>query len=282
MTTKLINIFMVMAFWSFLGSTSPEGQINDLEKFRLKGKVKSILETKYAIPDKSDKTVDKKVLYQKFTLFDANGYEQQRKLYKDGSEYLYSNFISGIDGKQLEMNEFLPDGTLNLNVKYAFDDKGNWSEAVYAWSEDRVIGELCEAYDYYFEIIQNEIFYTVRYKYEYRGFCTEESFIKADSSLSFKLTAKYDFKGNKLESAYFRGNEMLSWVTKYSYDRYDNLVESKVFKSNRIAVSSKYKYKFDDTGNWISRSEDREVFVNIFTAGLNPSDMLTEREIEYY
>ena len=120
------------------------------------------------------------------------------------------------------------------------------------------------------------------YKSEYRGYCIEENYLKADSSLSFKFVAKYDFRGNKLESGYYHGNDRLSWMSKYKYDRYDNLIESRVYKSNRIAVLSEYKYKFDAVGNWVIRNEEREVHVNILTAGLERANTVTERKIEYY
>lgn len=282
MTAKLIHIITILAIGSSLAFVNPDGHLNDLEKYRLKGKVKSIMETKYAIPDKSGKSDVNKVLYQKLISFDMNGYVEEIILYNNSAVFLDAKFTSRGDGVQLGMKEYLPDGSENLQVEYILDEKDNRSEASYSWVEDRIIGELCEMYDYYYEILQNELFNLVKYKYDYRGYCTQEDYLKADGTLSFRLASKYDFKGNKLESAYFRGNEMLSWVTKYTYDRYDNLVESRVFKSNRIAVLSKYKHQFDDTGNWVSRKETREVYVNILTAGLNTSDMLTERVIEYY
>ena len=88
--------------------------------------------------------------------------------------------------------------------------------------------------------------------------------------------------GNRLESAYFHGNGRLSWLTKCKYDRYNNLIESRVYKSNRIAVLSRYNYRFDATGNWVVRNENRKVYVNILTAGLERANTVTERIIEYY
>ena len=85
-----------------------------------------------------------------------------------------------------------------------------------------------------------------------------------------------------MELSYFKGNGHLSWISKYKYDRYDNLVESRLFKSNRIAVFSTYKYQYDAVGNWVVQREEREVYVNILTAGLERADMVTERTIEYY
>lgn len=283
--SKNFTLLVLLAFFSLLsssGQVSPEGTLNDLEKYRLKGKVKSVMETKYALAGSSANKKDQEVIYQRLIRFDMNGYEQESILYKNEQEFLIKKFNSGSDGIPFEMNEYLPDGSLNLNVKFITDDKGNQTEAYYSWSENRLIGEICEQSDYYYEILQNDIFTRVTYNYEYRGYCTEQSFFTPDSALSFRLTAKYDFRGNRLESAYFKGNELLSWITKYKYDRYDNLIESSVFKSNRIAVYSKYKHQFDMMGNWTSREEKREVTVNIFTAGINQSDMLTERTIEYY
>jgi len=260
----------------------PTLEINDLERLYLKGKVRSVMEIKYAINNKSGKSGNNEIIYKKLTLFDENGYENEIRLYHDKAEYLISRFVPGLDGKPAEKNETLPDGTLNLNVNYHYNEKGFLSEAFYNWSENRITGEMCEQYDYYDDILQNEIFNRVEFQSDYRGYCTEEKFITSGGGISFIIASKYDFRGNRLESAYLKGNGMLSWMTKYKYDRYDNLIESRVFKSNRAVVESEYKYQFDDTGNWVTRKEKREVYVNILTAGINTADMLTERTIEYY
>lgn len=274
---KALYLFVVL-----IGFHLPADDLNDLEKNRLKGSVRSVMETKYAIEKKQDAELGRKILYQKLTIYNRAGYIDEIALFRDGKEYLKSKYLSGSDGKPFEMHEFHPDGTLNLKVIYTYDEKEMISEAVYNWSENRVVGEICEMVDYYDDILKNELFTEVQYVYEYRGYCTEETFFKPDGNLSFKLTAKFDFRGNQLESSYFHANSLLSWMTKYQYDRYDNLIESRVFKSNRIVVQSEYKYTFDYTGNWLTRKEKRAVEVNILTAGLNQSDMMTERSIEYY
>jgi hypothetical protein len=273
---SLVNLGLLFNLFS----SDPE--FNDLMKFRLKGSVKSVMETRYTLEGKGKNAVKDKTIFQKYTAFDQFGFESESILYNNGEEYLITKYIFGREGKQSEMNQYQKDGRLNLGVTYKYDEDTLRSEAIYNWSEDRIVGDVCEIYDYYYDIILNEIFTKVSYKYEYRGYCTEENYIKPDSGISFKITSKYDFRGNRLESAYFRGDGILSWITKYSYDRYDNMVESRVFKSNRIAVLSEYKYQFDEKGNWTTRREEREVYVNILTAGLEQADILTERTIEYY
>jgi hypothetical protein len=191
-------------------------------------------------------------------------------------------FIFGAHGKQAEMNEYHPDGTLNLNVIYQYDNKGFRTKAIYNWTENRLIGEICEKTDYYYVILQNDLFNKIIYENEYRGYPLREFYLKPDSSLSFKFDMKYDFRGNKTVSAYYHASGHLSWITKYKYDRYDNQIESRVFKSNRVAVESYFKYKFDEAGNWISRFEERKVYENILTAGLLKENTITERTLEYY
>lgn len=275
-------IVFSLLIYGLVSFMSPIPDINDLERYRLKGNVKSVMETKYSLPGEELNATQEKIVYQKNTMFDPDGYETETILFNQGKEYLISKYLSGPEGKQLEMSEYNPDGTLNLLITYNYDDKGNKIEAIYHWGEDHKIGEICENTDYYFEIIQNEIFTRILYTNEYRGYCTEEEYVKSDNSLSFKFIYKYDIHGNRLESGYYHGNGRLSWMKKYKYDRYNNLIESRLFKSNRIAVFSTYEYQFDEAGNWISRKEKREVHVNILTAGLDRNDMLTERIIEYY
>jgi len=261
--------------------TSPFGK-NDLEKYRLKGKVKSVMEYKYTLGEKEDSAQKGKILYQKYMMFDLDGYETESSLFENGMESLTSKYLFNSDGKQVEMNEYKRGGILNLTVTYKYDNKGFRSAAYYSWAENQAIEEIGDKPDNNFAIDQNDVFTKVIYKNEYRGFCTEENYLKADSSLSFKITAKYDFRGNKMESCYLHRNGRLSWRTKYKYDRYDNLIESRVYKSNRIAVISTYKHQFDAAGNWVVRKEFRKVQVNILTEDLDRENTITERVIEYY
>ena len=278
----VLLLFSLASSGLFVSVFIPVPKFTDLDKYRLNGKVKSVREIKYALANEENTAMRDKVLFQKNTFFDINGYETQSTLFKNGNEYLLSKYLMGPNSKQAEMNEYNPDGTLNMHVSYKYDDKEFRSEAIYNWSDNRQIGEKAENTDYFYEIINNDLFVKVVYKNEYRGYCLEEKYLKADSTLSFMFSYKYDFNGNRLESAYFHGNERLSWLTKYKYDRYNNLIESRVFKSNRIAVISNYKHEFDAAGNWIIRKEDRHVNVNILTAGLDRANTVTERIIEYY
>jgi hypothetical protein len=266
----------------FIGFTVPVYELNDLGKYRLKGKVKSVMEIKYTAGEKADSAQKGKLMYQKYILFDINGYETESSLFESGNEYLTSKYIFGADGKQVEMNEYNSDGSLNVHVTYKYDNKGFRSQADYTWAENWKMGEIDKNTDYYYEVLQNDIYTKVMYKNEYRGYCIEETYLKADSSLSFRFVFKYDARGNKLESSYYHKSGRLSWKTKFIFDRYDNMIESRVFKSNRIAVLSKYKYQFDSAGNWVVRTEDREVQENILTSSLEKDNTVTERVIEYY
>jgi hypothetical protein len=275
----LIPLFLLALFQ---GGTIPKKGITDLEKYRLKGKVKSMMETRYTVGEGADSLTKDKILYQKYTEFNYAGYESSYILYKDGKPSLSGNFLFGPEGWQTGLDEYRADGTLNAHVVYFYDTKGFRVKARYRWGENREIGDLAENTDYYFEILNSDLFTIVVYKNEYRGFCLQEDYLRADSTLSFRFVSRYDFHGNKTESSYLHGNEHTSWITKNNYDLYDNLIESKVFKSNRIAVETKYTYQFDGQGNWMVMREDRNVNLNILTEGLEKADMLSERSIQYY
>lgn len=277
------SLIAAIVLAGLFGAGSPSGSgPTDLEKYRLKGAVRSVMETRYTLGESGDTNAPGNVIYQKYTAFDEKGYETETTMYREGKAFLVSRYIFGADGKQVEMNEYNADGSLNAQVLYSYDDKGHRTRADYRWAENRQIGDFYENTDYYYEILTNDLYTKVIYRNEYRGYCTEEHYLRADSTLSFKFISKYDFRGNKVESGYYHGSGRLSWMTKNKYDKYDNLVESRVYKSNYIAVLTHYAYQFDDTGNWTVRNEDREVHVNILTAGLVRGDMVTERKIEYY
>jgi hypothetical protein len=266
----------------FQGSINPGKGITDLEKYRLKGNVKTIMETMYTVGKGADSLTRGGILYQKYTEFNYDGYETSFILYKNEQPNLYGNYIFGPEGWQIGLKENRSDGRLNSQVTFFYDPKGFKVKAKYRWGEDREIVDFEENTDYYFEILNNDIFTIVVFKNEYRGYSVQEDYLRSDSTLSFRFKYRYDFRGNKLECAYFHGDEHLSWMTKYEYDRYDNMIGSRVFKSNHIAVNSTYNYQFDALGNWTYRKEYREVFENILTSGLEKSDIVTEREIKYF
>jgi hypothetical protein len=277
---NVCRIFLLALFT--LAFNIPVEKLTDLERHRLIGRVKSVMEIKYTLTEKKANAPKDKIVYQKFTKYDENGYMIENIIFVANVEYLISRFTMGADGKPSGWNETTADGTRNLAVNYQVNEKGIIAEAIYEWEDDYKLGAICEYADYYNELIQNELFTKIIYTTEYRGYITGENFIKADGSTSFSLSSKYDPNGNRLELSYFKGDGHLSWISKYKYDRYNNLLESRLFKSNRIAVQSMYKHQFDETGNWVMRREERQVYVNILTAGLERADMVTERTIEYY
>ena len=277
------NIFVALFLaLLFIDSSDPEKGITDLEKYRLKGSVKSVMETLYTLAEGGDSTAKDKILFQKLTLFNEDGYESGYTLYMNGQPYLVADYVFDPAGYQAEKNEYHSDGSLNVHVVYKYDEKGYRIRADYFWGEEREIGDFARNTEYYYEILNSDVYTKAIFKNEYRGFCTEEYYLRPDSTLSFKFISKYDFHGNKLETGYFHGSGRLSWMTKNKYDRYDNMIESRVYKSNRIAVITNYTYQFDAIGNWTYRKDQREVHVNILTEGLERADMVDERLIEYY
>ena len=275
-------VFSIFVFGVLIGLTATANQINELEKLKLRGKVKSLMEIKYSVVEEVDSLVNDTIISQKYTVFNESGHKTEAIIYRNGSEIASSKCLFGAFGKQVELNEYDQYGTLYLTIAYKYDDKGYRIEANYDWSGQRRYDENMQERDIGFEVLDENPFIKVTYKNDYRGFCTEEKYLKADGSLSFKYTHKYDFKGNKLEKNYFNSSGKLIWRTTYRYDRNNNMKESKLYRDNRIAVKSTFKYQCDASGNWVSRLEEREVHRNILTAHLDSGSILIERKIEYY
>jgi len=257
-------------------------KMTDLERLGVKGKVRLILETKYIIFDEGGDNVQDKIILSKQTIYNPDGYEAGIITYQNGEIASSSHYVFDGEGKQTELKEYKPDGTLRHTVTYKYDDKGFRTEAVFQWVEQQFYDNNREKSEHVFEIFERNMYSRVLYLNDYRGLPLEENYFRDDGTLSYRYISKYNVFGNKTAMTYINSGGRTSWVTKFKYDRYQNLTEGKVFKSNRTAVSSKFSYKYDLYGNWISRYEKREVVDNVLTTHIERGDYLTEREIEYY
>ncbi|MBW6460798.1 MAG: hypothetical protein K0B08_09510 [Bacteroidales bacterium] len=280
MVNKFI-FFLTVIMICFSFQTSAQ-KMTDLERLGVKGKVHSILETKYTILEESADMVRDKAILSRLTIFNPDGYESEVTTYENGKIASTSHYFFDGEGKQAEMKEYKPDGTLRHTVTYNYDDKGFRTEAVYHWVEQRFYDNNRERTEHVFEIFERNMYSRVVFLNDYRSLPLEENYFRDDGNLSYRYINKYDVFGNKTVMTYINPGGRTSWITKYKYDRNQNLLEGRVFKSNRTAVSSKFTSQYDLNGNWISRYEKREVVDNILTTQIERGDYLTEREIEYY
>jgi hypothetical protein len=273
---------LIIGCLMFFGFTFQEKKTNDLDRLRLKGPVKSMQETWSSETGDGEQGNNSEITYKKVSRFNIDGYESQTTIYKEGNVYSQVRFSFDTAGNPAGLREFTPAGTLWLTVSYKLDDEGYKTEASYNWPEKRGYDELREKSEQLYEVLDRHPWDQVLYKNDYRGFPLEEKYLKSDGDMLFKFSYRYDFKGNKVEMTYYNFRGHTSWETKDKYDWYGNLVESTVYKSNRVAAKSVYAYAFDVYGNWVTRTEKREVEVNILTASLKAGTFVIRRDFEYY
>ncbi len=256
--------------------------LTDLDVLRLKGPVRSVMETKYLTQTADTATVADSVIFKKYTEFDPNGFEQYSAIYETGKLAQTSVYTFGPDGKQAMMEEFNADNSLHCRIAFTYNEKGFRTQADYDWVEQRGYDDNLIKNDYVFVIFEYYPYNRIVYEHEYRGYVTQEEFVQSGGQVIYTYKHRYDARGNKISMIYFNASGHTSWVTKYKYDRYDNLIESNVYKNNYIALETEYNYRFDDTGNWTVRHEKRNVHRNILTVSILEGNILTEREISYY
>ncbi len=278
---KRLSLIILLGALCAGSFAQPKG-VSDLQKMKLKGPVRSVMEWKFLMADTSLSMLSDSLMHQKYTQFDPNGYEMEWKQFENGSVSRYAENIFGNNEKQSVQRQYNPDGSLYCEITYSYDKREFILEANYDWVEQRGYEENLIKNDFVFVIFEFYPYNKVLYENEYRGYVTREEFVQAGDRLFYTYEHRYDARGNKISMTYFNASGHTSWVTKYKYDRYDNLIASSVFKNSYIALETEYDYQFDEAGNWISRREKRKVYRNILTQSILDGNILTEREITYY
>lgn len=181
--------------------------------------------------------------------------------------------LFNLDGKKIEENEYIPDGTLA-------------NRTVYLYQKDRLI-----EYNNYDS--QGILFGTGKYSYKEDGELARLNYKSSDGTFNWSEAYKHDAQGNVIEVTRFKLEEVIDSKEVYSFDEYDNLSSSTYYKKGELIAKNNYnynaegdftelnysddsvfsyKYNYDEKGNWIKQI----VFENE-----NPSGVLT-REIEYF
>lgn len=259
------------------GLTNPYSGSTDLEKMKLNGAVRSLMEINYELMDGPDSTARGPLIHQEQTLFDREGLAVEKVIYENGIALTVLKFLFDSAGNRILLREFDREGNPNLTVYYSNNEKGHRVREDYVWADYEP-----EKEGFGFEVTDRPVYNRVMLRNDYRGYVIEERYFHPDSTLAFMFSYKYDFKGNKEEMNYYDSDERLRWRKTYKYDRYNLLVESRMFKDNRVAIKSVFSYEFDEYRNWVRRWERKIVYKNIYTPFLDTRSVITSREIDYY
>jgi hypothetical protein len=272
----VLGVFVFM-FAAFVEEDEPVKRTTDLERMKLKGAVRSLMITSYYINVDSESGERDTLIKQEQTFFDRTGQIYEVVHYENGIAGSISKFLFDSAGRQLLQREYDLGGNLIANITYKFDDRGYRAWAHYEWPDFDPDDD-----DFGFEATTRQPYNSIVYKNDYRGFCTEEQYLRPDKSQFCRYEHDYDFRGNKSEMNYYNANDRHSWRKTYKYDK-DNLVElSRMYKDNRIVLRSDYSYEFDTAGNWTKKTEYRKIYYNIYSSLLKKGDIVTNRKIDYY
>ena len=268
---------MAVFFTGFHGFYSPPMNVTDLEKRKLKGKVRSVMVIDHFIK-KNDQTGETDtIVTQELTLFDQHGNIYEVVKYKNGIASTISKYLFDSVGRQLLLREYERDGTLKMTVTYKFNNKGHRISAEYSWPDYDPDDD-----DFGFEVDDKHPYTTIIYNNDYRGYCVEEKRLEEDGSLYCRFVYDYDFKGNRSEMNYYNSDNDHTWRKVYKYNFNNLLKQSRTYKDNRIVLRADYTYDFDEQGNWIKRTERRHLYHNIYSSFFEKGDVVTNRRIEYY
>jgi hypothetical protein len=270
-----------------INTNSQNSNNNDLSRYGLMGKVKSLRTVKYEVLGTYKAIKKGKALADKYTdgsnslvRFDKQGYIVSGERYNsDGSLYLEYNYKYNKQYGHTDIIYKLSDGSITGKDKRKYDDNGNLIEVNHSCDST---GNNC---------------YKYIYKYDEKGRMIEHIQYNSFALLDTKYTYKYDDKDNLIEENYFTYNS--KGVTNhiketYKYDNKGNEIE-KIILHVDVNISKKLLSKYDKNNkvieeNWYnSEGPDSKSFYKysnnykkLKLKCFSEEDILTKMTIEKY
>lgn len=230
---------------------------NSLTKDGLKGKVKTIEETRYDVVEKFGELQKGSIRIKATYEYDENGNlnEQISSISNRAYGTTYTNKYNekgNLIGKNIVSDAL---GRSGCKFTYKYDENGNRIEEVFYDSTGR-------------------LYYETTSKFDEKGNQIEYVFFNPRENWKNKETYEYDKKGNQIGGNYYDSSGRLTNKITYKYDEKGNQIEFRYCNSDG-KLKNKYTYKyndFDKEGNWRKKVE----FTN------NKPTLIIEKKIEYY
>ncbi len=277
-----MHIKNVLITFFILSNLSLLCQVSDTKKDNLSGNVSSIRTTSVSIPTHGVNIGKRNEIVNKIVNYDTSGFILKISNYKKGTLFSYSVYDYDINNRLKNIHEYNGDNSLYLTIMYTSNEDGTIIIANYDRSLQKMYDTERNVVDVEFAQYYKKLFTKVIYTNDFKGYTTKGSYFTADSILSYKYLYEYDYKYNKTSIKYYNSSGNLSWRKRIKYNTDGNAKEIKLFESNRLALTSKFEYKFDQNNNWIKRTETRKLHDNFFADGLNDNTVITTRDIIYY
>jgi len=169
---------------------------NDLQRQRLKGRVKAVIDNEYNGSHDS-------LRYKSITKYGEDGNAIEFLTYTpSGVVASKTTFKYDDSGKIVEENRYKADGTLNVKATYKYDVKGN---KIVEYNHDA----------------SGTLFMTIYSKYDGKGNRIVKDSHNMFGSLFLKCNSKYDKEGLETESREFDSHQSLKYATTYDYEHKD-------------------------------------------------------------
>lgn len=306
---KIVTLALIMFSISIFAQKFESNEQTDLEVLNLKGKVKSISESRFETEIKNDKILKGKLKSMSVKYFNVKG-NDSIVIYQSAKGKFESSCITMYDksGKITSTIVENIDPKLNYKTTRVYNEQGLVSKYIDNENMNDETTTTC-LYDVKGNLLEKESvgqygpFSKYVFKYDEKGNNIEYSYFENEHetySLAGHFTYKYDLMGNRVEENEFHVVDSTIVSTKrFSYDRFKRLIkEENISPEGKISSTILYSYDekgneveilekdsetgydnqishmdftYDDTGNWLSKIGS--YFVN---------HIYITREITYY
>jgi hypothetical protein len=217
----------------------------------LKGKVQTMIFTRYYALKKSSEVQKGKMISKNIYLFNENRKEIQDTLYRPSATNVLTKFQYDDSANVTDMSSFRLDGKLICRFKFKYDGNNNKTEERYYNAADSLEYKMILIYDSNGNLIKStnhktkenkDILFTA--KYDNRNNEIEAVINAEDSIYGYKLIEKYDAKGNKTEQSSYSFKGVLNYKSTFTYDSVGNITEWYTYNAD-TSLDYKYAYKYN-------------------------------------
>lgn len=250
---------------------------NDWTKEKLKGKVKSYVQTSYKVKGlgKDNKLNIGDVIGEEKISFNEKG--NKIKAYSSYADILIVGYEYDEKDNLIHNNTYTTLGKLIEEVTFRYDNNGNKIEM--NRSKPNGIKRKCSyGYDKVGNLIQEKCYDAddmprskVIYKYDENNNQIEKDSYNSSGKSDIKINYYYDSEGNKIKEA-TTFYEKLSGNVIYQYDNKGNVIYVENTGSSGNVSRYAYKLTYDEHNNWIKK---------VFYSNDIPKRII-EREYTYY
>ena len=246
---------------------------NDLEKDKIKGKVKSMSVTGFTVVRRDGKLQKGRTIHTALSNYNDKGFllESTSSSGDDTvqNEYIHfkatkSLFHYDNNGTLVSNSHYDGNGSMEDSASYKVDSKGNridWNtykgDGSLEWNYNReydIKGNLIESNEYYLGALKTRH----TYKYDDKSNVIEENTYEGDGRLKLKELFKYDDNRNVTEITDYNQTGVFKARYTYAYDASGNQVEEKEFDDENTPRFKKIVTEYDKDNNVIEVNKYNE------------------------